>query len=55
MVTVEDNMPPTFACPADLTANCGPNEQLPYTTLNELEGAGGFIFENCGVDPSSFM
>ncbi|MBK9335071.1 MAG: HYR domain-containing protein [Lewinellaceae bacterium] len=54
-VTVEDAIPPTLTCPADLTADCLADEHPVYTTWDAFITDGGAGSDNCSLNTASII
>ncbi len=53
-ITIDDEVAPTMACPADLTAVCDISEQPAYADYAAFVAAGGSAADNCGINEASF-
>ena len=52
--TVEDTVPPAFACPADTMIECSIGSYSAFADLDEFLMAGGTVSDGCEVDSMSF-
>ena len=54
MITVNDNVIPTIACPPDTSFECVSDLPPVYSNLAEFLTAGGMVSDNCSIDSASF-
>ncbi len=53
-ITVHDTTPPVMTCPPDSSVICLSEVVNDITSITEFELAGGEIWDNCEIDPTSF-
>ena len=53
-ITVSDTIPPSIVCPPGDTAECLSATVAYNRTLDEFIANGGFVDDNCEIDPTSF-
>ncbi|WP_284284725.1 PKD domain-containing protein, partial [Portibacter lacus] len=54
-VEIFDTTDPIIECPANITTDCLADDIPPYADYTAFTGAGGNAFDNCEIDPSSFI
>lgn len=54
LIYVDDTELPGITCPPDSSAECLSDLDFDIKAINDFIAAGGVIFDNCGIDSTSF-